>query len=134
MKKSDAFWKILRRRMVVAIGLFAAAFIFIHFVLPRVRPPVSVMMLTEAGELVLVVANPLAYTETAKFKILDRYCWNRPVLSNGRIYARNSSVNSEILIFHRFKNQFQNFFQPVERLRNCLNVYENFPEDISPSV
>ena len=57
----------------------------------------TLIVLTESGELVLVEANPLSYTETAKFKILDRYCWNRPVLSNGRIYARNSSVNSEIL-------------------------------------
>jgi outer membrane protein assembly factor BamB len=57
----------------------------------------TLIVLTEAGELVLVETNPLAYTETAKFKILNLYCWNRPVLSNGRIYARNSSVNSEIL-------------------------------------
>lgn len=57
----------------------------------------TLIVLTEGGELVLVETNPLAYTETAKLKILDRYCWNRPVLSNGRIYARNSSVNSEIL-------------------------------------
>lgn len=57
----------------------------------------TLIVLTEAGELVLVEPNPQAYTETAKFKILNLYCWNRPVLSNGRIYARNSSVNSEIL-------------------------------------
>ena len=57
----------------------------------------TLIVLTEAGELVLVETNPLAYTETTKFKILERYCWNRPVLSNGRIYARNSSVNSEIV-------------------------------------
>jgi outer membrane protein assembly factor BamB len=57
----------------------------------------TLIVLTEAGELVLMETNPLAYTETAKFKILDRYCWNRPILSDGRIYARNSSVNSELL-------------------------------------
>jgi outer membrane protein assembly factor BamB len=57
----------------------------------------TLIVLSEAGELVLVETNPLLYTETAKFQILDRYCWNRPVLSDGRIYARNSSVNSEIL-------------------------------------
>jgi outer membrane protein assembly factor BamB len=57
----------------------------------------TLIVLTEAGELVLVETNPLAYTETARLKILNLYCWNRPVLSNGRIYARNSAVNSEIL-------------------------------------
>jgi len=57
----------------------------------------TLIVLTEAGELVLVEMNPLAYTETDKLKILSLYCWNRPVLSNGRIYARNSSVNSEIV-------------------------------------
>ena len=57
----------------------------------------TLIVLTEAGELVLVQPNPQAYTEIDKFKILSLYCWNRPVLANGRIYARNSSVNSEIL-------------------------------------
>ena len=57
----------------------------------------TLIVLTEAGELVLVAMNPVAYTETAKFKVLSLYCWNRPVLSNGRIYARNSAPNSEIL-------------------------------------
>lgn len=57
----------------------------------------TLIVLTEAGELVLVQPNPQAYTETDKFKILSLYCWNRPVLANGRIYARNSSANSEIL-------------------------------------
>ncbi|MCI0539382.1 MAG: PQQ-like beta-propeller repeat protein [Verrucomicrobiales bacterium] len=55
----------------------------------------TLIVLTEAGELVLVQTNPQAYTETDKFKILNLYCWNRPVLANGRIYARNSAVNSE---------------------------------------
>src|SRR6185436_7308800 len=57
----------------------------------------TLIVLTEAGELVLVQPNPAAYTETDKFQILSTYCWNRPVLSDGRIYARNSSVNSEIV-------------------------------------
>lgn len=57
----------------------------------------TLIVLTEAGELVLVEMNPEAYTETDKFKILSLYCWNRPVLANGRIYARNSSVASQIV-------------------------------------
>ncbi|MCC7374426.1 MAG: PQQ-like beta-propeller repeat protein [Verrucomicrobiales bacterium] len=57
----------------------------------------TLIVLTEGGELVLVEANPKAYTETARFKVLSAYCWNRPVLANGRIYVRNSAVNSEIV-------------------------------------
>jgi outer membrane protein assembly factor BamB len=57
----------------------------------------ALIVLTEAGELVLVQPNPQAYTEIDKLKVLSLYCWNRPVLANGRIYARNSSVNSEIV-------------------------------------
>lgn len=57
----------------------------------------ALIVLTEAGELVLVRPNPEAYTEIDKFKALSMYCWNRPVLANGRIYARNSAVNSEII-------------------------------------
>lgn len=57
----------------------------------------TLIVLTETGELVLVETNPLAYTETARLKVLSLYCWNRPVLSNGRIYARNSAVDAEIV-------------------------------------
>jgi hypothetical protein len=47
--------------------------------------------------LVLVQPNPKVYTETGRFKVLTRLCWNRPTLANGRIYARNSAANSEII-------------------------------------
>jgi len=57
----------------------------------------TLIVLTEDGELVLVEMNPTAYREIDRFKPLSLYCWNRPVLSNGRIYARNSAANSEIL-------------------------------------
>ncbi len=57
----------------------------------------SLIVLTEAGELVLVEPNPSAYTEIDRFQVLSRYCWNRPVLANGRIYARNSAASSEII-------------------------------------
>jgi outer membrane protein assembly factor BamB len=57
----------------------------------------TLIVMTEDGELVLVQPNPAAYTETDRFKVLSAYCWNRPVLANGTIYARNSSANSEIV-------------------------------------
>lgn len=49
------------------------------------------LVLTESGELVLVRPDPTAYSEIARQKILTGYCWNIPVLSGGRLYARSSS-------------------------------------------
>jgi hypothetical protein len=49
------------------------------------------VVLTENGELVLVDPNPDAYTEIGRFKALNAYCWNHPVMANGRLYARSSS-------------------------------------------
>jgi hypothetical protein len=40
--------------------------------------------------LVIVAANPEAYTETARYPALAGKCWNVPVVSNGRIYARST--------------------------------------------
>ena len=57
----------------------------------------TLIVLTESGELVLVQPNPAAYTEIAKFQTLPAYCWNRPTLSNGRLYIRNSATASEIM-------------------------------------
>ena len=57
----------------------------------------ALIVLTEGGELVLVQPNPDAYTEIARKKILNLWSWNHVALSNGRIYARNSSLNSEIV-------------------------------------
>lgn len=57
----------------------------------------TLAVLTEEGEIVLVQPNPAAYTETARFKALNLYSWNHMALANGRLYARNSSLNSEIV-------------------------------------
>ena len=50
------------------------------------------VVLTEGGEVVLVKPNPAAYEEVARFKPLTTFCWNRPSLSNGRLYARSTSA------------------------------------------
>lgn len=57
----------------------------------------ALIVFTEDGELVLVQPNPKAYTPIAKYKVLSRLCWNHVTLANGRIYARNSAANSEIV-------------------------------------
>jgi outer membrane protein assembly factor BamB len=55
------------------------------------------IVLTEAGELVLVQPNPAAYTELGRFKALDRYCWNHVTLANGLLYARSTSASPELV-------------------------------------
>lgn len=62
-----------------------------------IRAANALVVLTEAGELVLVEPNPAAYSEIARFKVLERYCWNHVALANGRIYARSTSSNPEIV-------------------------------------
>jgi outer membrane protein assembly factor BamB len=46
---------------------------------------------TDAGEIVLVKADPAAYAEVAKFSALSGKTWNVPALANGRLLVRNGS-------------------------------------------
>jgi hypothetical protein len=48
------------------------------------------LVLNDWGQLVIVEANPNAYTETARYSAAAGKCWNVPVVSNGRIYARST--------------------------------------------
>src|SRR5208283_4669583 len=50
----------------------------------------NLVVLSDAGELVLVKATPDAYTELARGKVLAGKCWNSVAVSNGRIYARST--------------------------------------------
>jgi outer membrane protein assembly factor BamB len=50
----------------------------------------QVMVLSDAGDLVLVKASPDKYTETARTHILSGKCWNNVGISNGRLYARST--------------------------------------------
>jgi outer membrane protein assembly factor BamB len=49
-----------------------------------------VLVLSDAGDLVLVKATPTAYTEIARSHVLSGKCWNSAGISNGRIYARST--------------------------------------------
>jgi len=49
-----------------------------------------VLALGDAGQLVLIAADPSGYREIARAKILAGKCWTTPVLSNGRLYARST--------------------------------------------
>ena len=48
------------------------------------------LVLNEAGEVVLVQAAPDEYHEIAKFKAIDGKTWNHPVVAHGRLFVRNS--------------------------------------------
>lgn len=50
----------------------------------------EVLVLSDAGDLVLVKATPAAYTEVARSHVLAGKCWNCASISNGRIYARST--------------------------------------------
>ena len=48
------------------------------------------ILLSEQGDLALAEASPNAYSEKARWKALEGGpCWNVPVLSDGRLFARN---------------------------------------------
>jgi outer membrane protein assembly factor BamB len=49
-----------------------------------------VLVLSDAGDLILVKADPRSYTETARSHVLAGKCWNYASISNGRIYARST--------------------------------------------
>ena len=57
----------------------------------------ALIVLTEAGELVLVEPSSAAYREIARKSVLALYCWNRVTLANGRLYARSTSANAQLV-------------------------------------
>jgi len=46
---------------------------------------------TDAGEIVLVKADPAGYAEVTKFSALSGKTWNVPALANGRLLVRNGN-------------------------------------------
>ncbi|MBN2181961.1 MAG: PQQ-like beta-propeller repeat protein [Sedimentisphaerales bacterium] len=51
----------------------------------------KLIILSEAGKLVIAEASPDKYKEISSAQILSGKCWTMPVLANGRIYARNAA-------------------------------------------
>jgi outer membrane protein assembly factor BamB len=43
------------------------------------------------GDVVIVEASPDGYKELGRAPVLDKTCWTTPILSGGRIYARNNN-------------------------------------------
>ena len=49
-----------------------------------------ILVLSDAGDLVLVKATPASYHEVGRAHVLDGKCWNSASISNCRIYARST--------------------------------------------
>jgi outer membrane protein assembly factor BamB len=50
----------------------------------------KLIVLTEKGELIIVEATSTAFKPISRAQVLGGKCWTTPVLSNGKIYCRNS--------------------------------------------
>ncbi len=50
----------------------------------------TLLILTERGELLSALTSPVGFKPTTRTSVLGGRCWTVPVLSNGRIYCRNS--------------------------------------------
>jgi len=48
------------------------------------------LILSEAGDLVLVRAIPERFNEVARFKALNGKTWNHPVIAHGKLFVRNA--------------------------------------------
>lgn len=51
----------------------------------------QLVVLNDRGEVVLVAPQPDGYQELARTKAVAGKCWNHPVVSGGRIYARSTT-------------------------------------------
>ena len=50
----------------------------------------QLLALSDAGELVLISAQPDSYQELARAKVLDGKCWTTPAISGGLVFVRSS--------------------------------------------
>jgi outer membrane protein assembly factor BamB len=51
----------------------------------------KLIVLSDKGELMVAPPSPEGFEPTARARVLEGKCWTVPVLSNGRIYARNAA-------------------------------------------
>ena len=51
----------------------------------------QLLVLGETGNLAIGLASPKGFTASTEAQILQGRCWTVPILSNGRIYARNAA-------------------------------------------
>ena len=51
----------------------------------------KLVIVTEAGDLVVAAASGAGYTELARKKVLSGRCWVQPALSGGKVFCKNNS-------------------------------------------
>lgn len=51
----------------------------------------KLLVLGDAGQLVLASASPAGYKELSRFDALEGKCWSTPALANGRAYVRSTT-------------------------------------------
>lgn len=59
----------------------------------------KLLVQSEGGEIAMVAATPDSYQELARFQAVEGKCWNAPILSNGRLYARSVSESASYELF-----------------------------------
>jgi hypothetical protein len=58
----------------------------------------ELVCVTEPGDLVLLKADPTAYTELGRFQAIPNFdpdtnkCWNMPAIADGKVYVRSTSM------------------------------------------
>ncbi|MBO94413.1 MAG: alcohol dehydrogenase [Opitutales bacterium] len=50
----------------------------------------NLIALSDTGELAVVAANPSAYKELGRRKVITGKCWSTPVISDGKVFARST--------------------------------------------
>ena len=50
----------------------------------------KLVVLSDAGELVVVEAKPDSYKELSRTKVVEGKCWSTPAFSNGRVFVRST--------------------------------------------
>ena len=50
----------------------------------------TILVLSEAGDVVLIQATPERFNEIARFKALTGKTWNHPVVAHGKLFVRNA--------------------------------------------
>ena len=60
----------------------------------------KVVVLSDAGELVVAEADPSKYKELSRAKILRGKCWSTPAYSDGRVYIRSTEEGACVELYH----------------------------------
>src|SRR5262249_35001108 len=50
----------------------------------------QLLVISEAGEMLLLAANPQRHQELGRFRALAEKTWNHPVIAHGRLFVRNA--------------------------------------------